>query len=66
MFFYIIIAKLESVAMLWSEVKSLRQENDVLMTERDTLQGEMEQVTANLSKYRLLLHNVKYCYLINN
>jgi len=50
-----IIAKLESVAMLWSEVKSLSQENDVLMTERDTLQGEMQQLTTNLSKYKPLM-----------
>ena len=50
-----VIAKLESLAMLWSEVKSLRQENDVLMTERDTLHGEMQQLTANLSKYKPLM-----------
>ena len=41
--------------MLWSEVKSLRQENDVLMTERGTLQGEIQQLTANLSKYKPLM-----------
>ena len=41
--------------MLWSEVKSMRQENDVLMTERDTLQGEIQQLTANLSKYKPLM-----------
>jgi hypothetical protein len=41
--------------MLWSEVKSLRQENDALGAERDTLQGEIQQLTANLSKYKPLM-----------